>query len=95
MAESKDYLEKIGKLAVAEHLRWKSRNLACDTLREARRGAGIERGEPITEEMFEAEDLAEWRAMEHEVQRAQRRLDTARAATRRAIALATNPEQSA
>jgi hypothetical protein len=82
-------LKRIGELAIAEHAAWTARNSSRAAMKKWHREGGFERGEEVSEATTDAEALTEWKALESEAIRTQRRLTTARAATRRAIARAT------
>lgn len=89
MAET---LLNVAARAIAEHAAWTARNQARKALQKWKRDAGYERGEEIKEGDWEAEDWAEIKAMESAASTAQRKLETARAATRRAIAKAADTQ---
>lgn len=76
----------IGNLAIAEHVQWVTRNEARDALKRKLRDCGLSRQELSAEDWdWEPVDWAEWQALLSAEKKAQMKLDTLRAAARRAI----------
>lgn len=82
--DSDEALVSIGRLALREYVAWVQRNAARDALKRWRREACFEIGEVADLTTLEPEELAEHDALADAMTKAQRRLNTAKAATRRA-----------
>jgi hypothetical protein len=82
----------IGRLAVREHQAWVDRNDFRKALKYWRRSAGLEPGEEASARTLAEEDLTEYEIFATPAKVAQIRLNTARAATRRAIARVLSPK---
>lgn len=88
-----EQLSAIGRLAIQEHAQWRARNQAREALRKAIRNADMERLTELARDDWDDEDWAAWQALLDAVRRSQSRLNTCRAATRRAIARAVSQQE--
>jgi hypothetical protein len=77
---------KVANCSIAEYLAWVARNEARATLKNLRRDAGLDPGQELDPGTFDEEDVANVMKVIAEAAATQRRLNTARAATRRAAA---------
>lgn len=89
MADPIHALLPIAWRAGAEHKAWVARNEARKAMKDWLWRIGFERGERPAESDLEPEDWAEWQALVSAASATQRKLNTARVATRRAVARAT------
>ncbi len=78
-------LLKLAAKALAEHAAWVARNAAREAMKQWRRDVGLDRGQDFGPGDYDEEDVPAIRKLIEDAASTQRKLGTARAATRRAI----------